>query len=206
MTPVVRPDLRDFLPFVENVPPEAGELAWAVAQLAADRGYRAVDEVRARALEADEPLQRPDTVFRVRTAVEVARLDDRVASLRAVLVGEHVVVREDQRVAAGLVANERAERAGRHADVANRAADAERPVSPKMPRQRALDDLSDVADVDLPAGVALDGLQLAALLHGAPLDTHGEAEVVASPRGHAEGDRAVKARRRFGDASGGDVE
>src|SRR5262249_41514823 len=146
---------------------------------AVDRCDRGIHDVGPGLLELDEPEQFPDLVLGVSTSIESAGLEDMIPLPGLVLVGQDVVVRQDQDCAVVAAADECAQGSCSDLEVPDRGPDPERPGPLLMPGGcRPLGHLADVADVDLAPGPLLDGFDLRAVLQAPLLDPDGQPEVV----------------------------
>jgi hypothetical protein len=161
---------------------KAGERAVVDFDPRVDRGHGAIHQVDPLPLERDEPEQLPDLVVGVLAPVDRAGLEDGVASLPLVLVGQDVVVGEDQQGVVVAALDERAERPGGDLVMADRDADLQRALVLLRPGSgRALGRHADVLDVDFPPRLLRDGRQFRAVLEPALLDAHGQEELVPLP-------------------------
>lgn len=105
-------------------------------------------------------------------------MQDGIADLRNVLVGQHVIVAKDD-VAVGLLfPGDRADRSGGDFEVAHRTAGEQRPLPRTIPGQGMFGDSSNEADVDFVFGALADivdqGLRM---FERVPLQPHGHPDI-----------------------------
>src|SRR5262249_51225942 len=151
--------------------------------------YGAVDEIRLGLVESDRVAQGRDLVGRVLPAVERAGLEDGIALLGPVLIGEHMVVRQAHDRALVGLAHEAAQGPGGNLEVPERAADPERPIPLLVPGlRRPLENAADVTYVHFILGLLADGLDLGTVVERPALDPDGKYIIVTAPATYTQGD------------------